>query len=324
MKRIPPWLTLLLIAPLLGEIVSGHQAPLELCNPLSVLLLMLPYGFGALLCRELVVRWRKRWPSLLLLGIAYGLYEEGIVVRSIFNPAWTELEAMETYSRFFGVTWTYAAILIHFHVLVSIGASVLLAQILHSDQRGEPWLGKSGLAVCIAGLLFWWPAGWLMTQYQPPLGLYLLCAMVIAGLILAAWKLPAGFPAPKQKPVPRPILFLLLGFVNMTAFFLAVYALPEVWRPPLWATVAGLALLDAATLWLIARCSGNGGAWNDLHRLAWAAGGLGFFILFNIAGDLERFEGKSLTAAAAILGLWLIRGRILRRAAAIPDHPAVS
>jgi hypothetical protein len=56
MKRIPPWLTLLILAPLLGEIVSGHQPPIELCNPLAVMLFMLPYGFGALHCREPVRR----------------------------------------------------------------------------------------------------------------------------------------------------------------------------------------------------------------------------------------------------------------------------
>jgi hypothetical protein len=321
MKRIPPWLTLLVLGPLLGEIVSGHQAPLELCNPLSVLLLMLPYGFGALLCQELVIRWRKGWPSLLLLGIAYALYEEGIVVRSIFNPAWTELETMETYSHVFGVTWTYALILVHFHVLISIAASIILAEIIHPAQRAESWLGKKGLIACAAGLLLWFPAGWLMTDFRPSLALYLLCMAVIAGLILAAWKIPAGLPAPKSKPVPHPVFFLLLGFFNMTIFFLAVYVLPEHWLPPLVTTIAGLLALDAVTLWLLLRWSGNGGAWNDLHRLGWVAGGLGFFILFNIAGDLEQFEGKSLVAIIAIAGLWLLRRRIKRRTVIPPERP---
>jgi hypothetical protein len=321
MARIPPWLTLLVLAPLLGEIVSGHQAPLELCNPLSVVLLMLPYGFGALLCRELVIRWRKVWPSLILLGVAYALYEEGIVVRSIFNPGWMELAFMETYSRAFGVTWTYALILIHFHVLISIAASVTLAEIIHPARRAERWLGKKGLAACIAGLLLWFPAGWWMTDYRPPSGLYILCLAVIAGLIFAARILPAGFPRRTAKPAPRAVFFLSLGFLNMTAFFVAVYVLPDYWRPPLGATIAGLLVLDALTLWLLARWSGNGGAWNDLHRLAWVAGGLGFFLLFNIAGDLEQFEGKSLVSIFTLAGLWLLRGRVKRRAADSTGQP---
>jgi hypothetical protein len=309
-KRFRPWLTLLILAPVLGELVSGHQPPIEIFNPLSVLLLMLPYGFGALLCRELVIRWRKRWPSLLLLGIAYALYEEGIVVRSIFNPSWSELEVLEKYSHVLGVTWTYALILVHFHVLVSIGASVILAEVLHPDQRGRSWLDKRGLAACAIGLLLWLPAGWLMTGFRPPLVPYFLCLAAIAVLILAARKFPAVFPAAKKKRVPRPRFFLLLGFGNMTAFFVAVYMLPEYWTPPLTASILGLLALDSLTLWSLLRWSGNGGAWNDLHRLAWVGGSLGFFILFNITSDLERWQGRSLVAAATVLGLWLIRGRV--------------
>ena len=321
MKRIPPWLTLLVLAPLLGELVSGHQPPLELFNPLSVLLLMLPYGFGALVCRELVIRWRKRWPSLLLLGIAYALYEEGIVVRSIFNPAWAELEALDKYSHVLGVTWSYALILVHFHTLVSIGASVILAEILHPDQRGKSWLGRKGLAACVIGLLLWLPAGWLMTDFRPSMKLYFLCLAAIAGSILAAWKFPSILPAAEKKTVPRPLFFLLLGFVNMTSFFLAVYMLPEYWTPPLWTSILGLLALDLATLWLLLRWSGNGGAWTDLHRLAWVAGALGFFILFNFASDLEQWQGKSLVAIVSVLGLWLIRGRVRRGAADPKKQP---
>jgi hypothetical protein len=313
LRRFKPWLTLLVLAPLLGEVVSGHQRPLEIFNPLSVLLLMLPYGFGALLCRELVVRWRKRWPSLLLLAIAYALYEEGIVVRSIFNPSWAEMEALEKSSHVLGVTWTYTLILVHFHVVVSIGASVILAEVLHPGQRGQSWLGKKGLAACIVGLALWLPAGWLMTGYRPPLALYVLCWAAIGVLILAARRFPTAFPAAKEKEVPRPFFFLLLGFGNMTAFFLTVYLLPESWPPPLAVSILGLLALDTVTLWLLMRWSGNGGAWNDLHRLAWVAGSLGFFILFDVTSDLEKWQGQSLVAAATILGLWMIRGRVRRR-----------
>ena len=183
MKRIPPWLALLFIAPLLGEIVSGHQPPLELCNPLSVLLLMLPYGFGALICRELVRRWKKGWLSLILLAVAYGVYEEGIVVRSFFDPNWMELENLKPY-YVLGVNWTYSEMLIHFHVLVSIAASIMLAEMLYPEQRKDSWLSNKGLIACVVGLALWFPAGWLMSAYVPPLPGYLLSWSAIAGLIL--------------------------------------------------------------------------------------------------------------------------------------------
>ena len=137
MKRIPPWFTLLVLAPLLGEIVSGHQPPLELCNPLSVLLFMLPYGFGALLCRELVRRWKKGWLSLILLAVAYGIFEEAVVVRSFFDPDWAELEILRPY-HVLGVNWTYAEMLVHFHVLVSIAAAVFLTSCATAPEAEAP------------------------------------------------------------------------------------------------------------------------------------------------------------------------------------------
>jgi hypothetical protein len=312
LKRFPPWLTLLILAPLLGEIVSGHQPPLELCNPAAVALLMLPYGLGALVCRELVRRWKKGWPSLVLLAVAYAFYEEAIVVRSFFDPNWAELEILKP-DYVLGVNWTYAEMLIHFHVLVSIFAGILLAEMIHAGRRKDPWLSNPGLIACIAGLALWFPAGWLMTQYVPPWPGYILSWVAIAALILAARFVPAGVPAPVCRNPPHPVFFFLFGLLNMTLFFVATYMLPEVWTPPVWLSVAGLALLDLFTLLLLLSWSGNGGAWDDRHKLAWTAGSLGFFILFNFASDLEGFAGRSCVSAVAILGLVLCALLLRRR-----------
>jgi hypothetical protein len=51
-KRIAPGVALLLTAPVIGELVPGHQAPAEFFNPVVFAALALPYGCGALLCRE--------------------------------------------------------------------------------------------------------------------------------------------------------------------------------------------------------------------------------------------------------------------------------
>jgi hypothetical protein len=275
-------------------------------------LLMLPYGLGALICRELVRRWKKGWLSLVLLGVAYAVYEEAIVVRSFFDPNWTELNILKPY-HVLGVNWTYAEMLIHFHVLVSIAAGVMLAEALYPGRREERWLSDKGLLACIIGLALWFPAGWLMTQYVPPLPGYILSGVAIAGLILAARCVPADIPAPVRKKSPHPVFFLLLGFVNMTLFFVVTYVLPESITPPVWLSVVALALLDGITLWLLLAWSGNGGSWEDRHRLAWVAGGLGFFILFNFTSDLEQgFAGRSCVSAAAIVGLLWIGGYIRR------------
>jgi len=44
------------------------------------------YGSGALVIRELRVRWNKGIGTTLLLGSAYAMIEEGLMVASFFNP----------------------------------------------------------------------------------------------------------------------------------------------------------------------------------------------------------------------------------------------
>lgn len=284
-NHIPPWVALLFIAPVLGELVSVHQTPMEFLNPLNFIILSLPYGFGALICRELLVKWNKGLFGLLLLGIAYGVYEEAIVVYSVFDPNWKELGQLADYGYFAGINWTWGAMTIHFHTFISISASILLAELLYPNQRNEQWLGKRGLAVCIAALLMWIPVmGLIMILYLgrsfPPILHYTLSwgAILILGLI--AYKTKDKAVSRVRKNAPKSIFFYLLGFINMTVFFLTVYLSPQQNIFPFWATMIFLLLFDTATVWIILYWSGNGFYWNDYHKLAFIAGLLTFFYLF--------------------------------------------
>ena len=51
LRNMSPGLALFLLAPILGELVSGHQGPFEFINPIAWLLASMPYGLGALACR---------------------------------------------------------------------------------------------------------------------------------------------------------------------------------------------------------------------------------------------------------------------------------
>jgi hypothetical protein len=317
-RRTPPGLALLLMAPVLGELVSAHQTPLEFINPMNFLILSLPYGCGALVCRELTVRWNKGWPSLLALAMAYGIFEEGIVVYSLFDPNWSELGLLARYGFAGGVNWTWALLTIHFHTLISIGSSIVLTEIIYSDRRHERWLGGKALAVCIAGLLLWIPVMGLimildMGRPFPPWGWYAAAWIVVAALVFTARRLPHRPFVAGRQTVPRPIYFLLLGLINMTVFFLTVFLTPEYDFPPLAVTVLCLIVFDAASAWTILRWSGYGQSWDDRHRLALIAGMLGFFIYFCFDKDVKEWTGTSLVGVATILSLWQLSRIVSRR-----------
>lgn len=316
-RRIPPWLTLLLLAPVLGELVSSHQTPLEFINPLNFLLLSLPYGCGALLCRELMVRWGGGGLCLLLLGIAYGVYEEGIVVYSLFDQHWSELGPLAQYGYYAGVNWTWAAGTVQFHALVSIASSVVLAQMIYADQRTRPWLGRRGLITSAAVLLAWIPALGSIMHFQtkspsPPVNLYVLVWGIILALVWTARRFAGQREFRVERAPTKPWTFFLLGAVNVTMLFIGVFVWPEQGAPPLAVIMLLLTLLNGASLWLWWRWSGHVRRWDDRHRLSLVSGILGFFVFFSFARDFESWQGSSVVGVLTVLGLWRI-GRIVHR-----------
>ena len=44
------------------------------------------YGSAAVLIREITRRLRRGWPTILLLALAFGVVEEGLLTQSLFNP----------------------------------------------------------------------------------------------------------------------------------------------------------------------------------------------------------------------------------------------
>jgi hypothetical protein len=102
-RALSPAVVLFFLAPMVGELLSGSAPPAEFFNPFSLLTLAALYGSGAILARELVQRWGKGWPTLLALGAAHGVLEEGLMVRSFFDPQWVDLGVLGSYGRWAGV-----------------------------------------------------------------------------------------------------------------------------------------------------------------------------------------------------------------------------
>jgi hypothetical protein len=138
--RARPVLFLLLASPLIAELAWGtttiSQAP-------GLLFQIGLYGCGAIVIREAVIRWGGGWPSVLLLGLAYGAIEEGLL-----EPTWlTPRLFPHPYGVAGGVYWTYAVFNAGYHAIFSIGIPVALTEILFPSWRGRPWLHRPGLAV---------------------------------------------------------------------------------------------------------------------------------------------------------------------------------
>lgn len=320
-NKIPPWVFLLFAAPFIGELLSAHQTPLQFFNPLSFLIMALPYGFGAIICRELTVRWKKGWLSFFLLSVAYGIYEEGIVVRSFFNPNWSELGATSIYN-FLGISWTFSFVLVYFHVIISIWCSVKLAELIYYKKKKERWTSNKKLYFIMFGLLLWLPAGWLMTSYVPPLMHYVAIIVIFIGLILLAKFLPNKKIKTKvRKKVPSPIIFYLIGAFSLSFVFVSIFILPEMGVVfPLWAVMLFLIVLNIVTFFMLKSFSGNFRSWSDLHQLALLAGFLTFVFFTSVLSEFEEISGSSVVVVLFIVFLFKLRKHILRRKTFIKEN----
>src|SRR5256712_250934 len=100
--------------------------------------------------RETAVRWKTGWPSILLLGAAYGIIEEGLAAKSFFDPGWMDLGTLAWYGRWFDVNWVWAVWLTIYHAVVSIAIPIFLVEWIWPRTRGIPLTSRRGYITAIA------------------------------------------------------------------------------------------------------------------------------------------------------------------------------
>jgi hypothetical protein len=329
--RIPPALVLLLLAPAIGELLSGSSPPAEYFTPFSLTILTALYGGGALLAREIKIRWRKGVGSLLLLGASYGVVEEGVMVASWFNPNWPDLGMMGVFGRWLGVNWVWAVDLTIYHAIVSITVPVLLVELAYPERRGEPWLGGKwfyAIATVFAlDVLFGLFLFSRVTAYSPN-PLHILLALIIASaFFIAAKRLRRGWAIKADRPVKRPLYYLLYTFTGSIACIAVFYILPNLIPAqggPLLIIILGVVLILA----LIAMLRFDWINSTDLHRLAICVGSLLILTLLAPFQELDKSRTDSpsgmiavgLAAVALLLLLyWKIKRRERNKTNTIPE-----
>jgi drug/metabolite transporter superfamily protein YnfA len=262
-KRLVPALGLFLLAPMTGEFLLGNIS----IRDVAALLFLAPmYGGGALLIRELTRRTGRGWPTILLLGCAYGLVEAGMFDGSLFNPSFEGLDFTATYVSALGISATNTLHFVVGHAVWSIAVPIALVEALVPERRTTPWLGIPGLVVTAVVYLL---GGFLVWNWSTQSGNYMTSPAQLAGTVLVAVVLvviafrlgrtPAGNV---PRPVPRPLAVGVGAFVASSLFSL---------MPETWPGVALSVVLLLATAAVIVRLSRRAD-WDDRHRLALAGG----------------------------------------------------
>ena len=287
--RSHPILCLFFLTPGIIEYVSGSSpiANLVLSPPAFIIGLLINaalYLPGALLIREAALRWKKGWASVLLLGAAYGVLEEGIALSTLFNTN----PPIPNPGYWHGVNWVYAAFVVPYHAVFSIALPLLLLELALPSMKGRSLLNSKravagtfavlGIDVYLNLLIaahvdhFW--MGWTAL---------IASIVIIAALVVLAYKAPTNFMRPKnENPTAKPLVvgaFGALAYLMLALILVFGNNLPS--SVDLFLTI--IILLSFLVYILKAIGKGN----NEKQLIALSFGIILPFLAGGIAGQIE-------------------------------------
>lgn len=263
-----PVVALFFTAPLVAEFLLGDFS----IKMLPILIPLAPlYGGGALLIRELARRTGRGWPTILVLGTAYGVLEEAFATQSFFDPNYLKMNLGLLRPAFIpalgiGAWWTVWVLMVH--AIWSIATPIALIEACFPDRARAPWLGRWGLLAVvplyILGMVSTTITSYRMGHYMATRAQFAWAGVAAVVLIAIAFLIPARGPSAAREEAPSA---WALGAISLVLASIAI-VVPNAWG---WGAVAALlgtvVAMVLVVMWWMRR-----GQLSILHQLAMAAG----------------------------------------------------
>ena len=293
-RKLGSAILLFFVAPFVAEYLLG-DLPLRL---LPVVIVLAPmYGGGAVLIREIARRHGRGWPTMLLLGAAYAVIEEGFVTQSLFNPDYLFLHGhflSPAHIAWLGTGGWWTVLMLNLHAFWSIGTSIALVEALQPETSTIPWLGALGdwlvFLVFILGAAANTLIGWKQNHFRAMPRQFAVAGLAVVLLLVLAFAVTGPV---KARPNGRSLSPWIAGCIALV-FGFAFQMVPPHWG---WGAVSiqvGMDLLFLATVALLVRST----AWTVRQTFGLAAGGA-------LAYGLHAFLQPPITGgtrAAALAG----------------------
>lgn len=298
-RRPPRWLAIplfCLIAGLIPEtIVTSSTSVAKISvEPFSLVFVAIFYGLADMVIREAIVRRRVGLAGKLLLGAAFGFFNEGVV-------AGTWYTVVPKGYVFLGVwNWGWAVSLTVFHTFMSVLTPIYLFDNIMPSYANTPLLHRRGIIITSALFLGLCLVIALTPHYRAERLLVYAAALLLIALAFAlprprdaANTTSTGKPTPaiSGKPAPSFWRLRLLGFVALLLYFICIYVVPSLLAKalgssgsisPLPALVSNIALV-ALAWWGVARFLGwtRRPGWSARRQLAFMSGVLIFGMIIS-------------------------------------------
>jgi hypothetical protein len=328
-QKVGPILTLLILSPVIGEVMSG-------ATRLSYLFVLVPeimvWGCGTLLIRELLRHWHAGWTSTLLLGFGLAIAEEFLIQQTSIAPLpW--LGGAPGYGRVWGINWPYFVFMLGYEAVWIVLVPIQVTELFFPGRRAECWLGLRGrLISSVIFVLGSFMAWFLWTQqarpnvfhvpvYHPPLVTILAGAATILLLVVTAYLVRRDRRTFRAEILPQPWVVAITAYLlGLPWYGLMVLVFGPVRELQLLIPILAAVVWAAGLFFLIRKWALSSG-WQDSHRWALCFGALlvcmtGGFLGASTFSRLDLL-GKIILNVLGIAGMVLLAARIATRSASL-------
>ena len=297
-------LFLLVVPGFLAEVGSQNTPLLEYLSPVTFLLGTLTYGVPLLVIRELAAARSLNAAGIAILGLAYGILNEGVLARTLTQGSGPPLFDFAGYGQAgpFQVGWTL--FMVTWHALHSVLYPMLMARWLFPAAAAGPWFAtgrarwvRFPMAVAMAGLY----ALYFLNPPAGDVGVFLIYVVATAAIVLVSLRFRSAAGSDASHVMGRPALAGLLTVVLYLGAFAAPGHIPFAWY----------ALAVLATIALASSAIRRAG-WRPVPELL--RFGAGDYLAFNLlAATIAAVQGNHpIEAVAAGILFVVIFASLLR------------
>lgn len=243
---------------------------------------------GALLVREAMVRWKKGWATVLLLGAAYGILEEGIAPSTLYNPVAKPVGTLGYYGHWLGVSWVWTAGILLVHMVYSVALPILLLNLALPETGGRSLLRSDQVSITLgvlgADVLVLFALVNMGSHFWMGWPVFIGSWVAIAALVSAARMAPAGLiSARSQLPKTGPRTAFLMGLLFFASILFPEYLMMGAGIAPA-ATIVVMCSMEGLLLAWVLRSIGQDE--NERIKVALSFGMLVPIAVFGVLAEL--------------------------------------
>ncbi|HTL54342.1 MAG TPA: hypothetical protein VL361_01630 [Candidatus Limnocylindrales bacterium] len=302
------------------ELFSGSTPPASFLNPGLLIFLALGYGVAVLLLRELAMRWGCGLWGFFVLGLAYSVFNEGLLAKTSIVEQNLPINQYDHYGYYLGVSWPWMAGIGCWHACASVIFPIAFTHHLFPHASFRAWFHwKTALAIGVA-LLLLSCAVFLGTSEKrikgSPGQLVLFLALILFGLAAARLsKQPS-----RQSNAAGPGLLPLLFGLSVVIPFWGLVALASA-KVPLVVFFVALIGIVMVYAWILDRQQWLSPPAFLLFAIGWYLHNVVQALLF--IGVASRNPGRALITAIADTALLVFLFHQARLARRLPLRQAI-